>query len=61
MLENTPVVNFDFDELSSHIANKHLLHFYLRGSLEEPNAENIRDYYRVSSKNVSLIREGYFD
>lgn len=57
MLENTPVVNFDFDELSSHIVNKHLLPFYLRGALEEPNAENIRDYYRVSSKNVSLIRE----
>ena len=42
MLENIPVVNFDFDELSSHIVNKNLLPLYLRGSLKEPNVENIR-------------------
>ena len=57
MLEDNPVIDFDFDEMITHIWNKDLLPFSLRGCIKEPDKENLKEYYKTSSFNISMIRE----
>lgn len=57
MLENNPVMEFDLEELSSHVVNSDLLPFFLRGIIEEPSKGKAKDYYKTSSANILAIKD----
>ena len=57
MLENSPVLYFNFDDIEVKIINKKLLPFFLRGKIIEPESDNIKEFYRVNSRNIDFIKE----
>lgn len=57
MLENNPVLEFDFDDVTSHVVNADLLPFFLRGVVKEPSKRNAKDYYQISSANILVIKD----
>lgn len=57
MLEDTPVIEFDFEEMTTHVWHSELLPFYLRGSLVEADMRNVAEYYKAQAKNILLLKE----
>lgn len=57
MLENQPVLYFNFDDIETKIINKDLLPFVMRERLTAPDMSDLKTYFQENSKNISYIKD----
>lgn len=57
MLEDQPVLYFNFDDIEVKIINRNLLPFIIRNRIMEPDVSDLKTYFKENSKNISYIKD----
>lgn len=57
MLENIPVLSISFSDMETYIWEKELLPFFLRRKIQQPDREDVKNFYRIMSKNILAVKD----